>query len=85
MKKIPFVASCIVATILLSMNIHAQEIPLPEHPRPDFQRNDWINLNGIWAFQFDSLDAGMEQQWYIRPIFTEEALLIPAGIQTPIP
>lgn len=22
----------------------------PEHPRPNFQRNDWINLNGLWEF-----------------------------------
>ncbi|MBC7923273.1 MAG: hypothetical protein H7Z75_19525, partial [Ferruginibacter sp.] len=29
-------------------------IPLPEHPRPDFQRPDWANLNGQWQFEFDS-------------------------------
>src|ERR1035437_2310374 len=28
-------------------------IPLPEHPRPDFQRADWHNLNGPWSFRFD--------------------------------
>lgn len=29
------------------------DIPLPEHPRPDFERADWINLNGHWDFTFD--------------------------------
>ena len=28
-------------------------IPLPEHPRPDFERAEWINLNGTWDFRFD--------------------------------
>ena len=30
-----------------------ESIPLPEHPRPDFERAEWINLNGHWAFTFD--------------------------------
>lgn len=25
--------------------------PLPEYPRPQMVRNDWMNLNGIWQFQ----------------------------------
>src|SRR6266536_882918 len=33
-------------------------VPLAEHPRPDFQREDWQNLNGTWQFQFDPEDAG---------------------------
>lgn len=28
-------------------------IPRPEHPRPQFERTDWINLNGEWTFDFD--------------------------------
>ena len=32
-------------------------IPLPEHPRPDFERADWLNLNGYWAFTFDAAAA----------------------------
>ncbi|MFV0592055.1 MAG: sugar-binding domain-containing protein [Draconibacterium sp.] len=24
---------------------------LPEYPRPQMQRNEWLNLNGIWQFQ----------------------------------
>ena len=28
-------------------------IPLPEHPRPDFERLEWQNLNGYWDFGFD--------------------------------
>lgn len=34
------------------------DIPLPEHPRPDFERPQWVNLNGYWDFGFqeDSLN-----------------------------
>ncbi len=41
----------------------AQEIPLPEHPRPDFQRSQWVNLNGTWEFRFDKEDAGLNNEW----------------------
>ena len=30
----------------------AAAIPLPEHPRPDWERQDWVNLNGEWDFAF---------------------------------
>jgi beta-galactosidase/beta-glucuronidase len=39
-------------------------IPRPEHPRPQFVRESWINLNGLWSFDFDfgvsGMDAGRE-------------------------
>ena len=38
-------------------------IPLPEHPRPNFQREEWVNLNGPWAFRFDKADAGVGENW----------------------
>jgi len=33
-------------------------IPRPEHPRPQFERADWINLNGAWTFAFDFGKSG---------------------------
>lgn len=38
-------------------------IPRPEHPRPDFVRQQWMNLNGEWQFAFDDNDVGLSQQW----------------------
>ena len=40
------------------------EIPRPEHPRPDFQRERWINLNGRWRFSFDPQNVGEQRRWY---------------------
>jgi len=31
----------------------SSDIPLPEHPRPDFERSGFVNLNGSWDFTFD--------------------------------
>ncbi len=29
------------------------QIPRPEYPRPQFVRDNWFNLNGVWQFSFD--------------------------------
>jgi hypothetical protein len=43
-------------------------VPRPEHPRPIFRREPWINLNGPWRFTFDPRDHGEQLRWYrIRP------------------
>ncbi|HMI65544.1 MAG TPA: glycoside hydrolase family 2 TIM barrel-domain containing protein, partial [Cyclobacteriaceae bacterium] len=52
----------LLATILFHRTT-AQPIPLPEHPRPDFERSLWQNLNGVWQFEFDSLDQGLSGKW----------------------
>ena len=44
-------------------------IPRPEHPRPQMQRKDWMNLNGEWDFSFDFGNSGMN-----RKLFEEEKL-----------
>jgi hypothetical protein len=44
--------------------ILAQAVPRPEHPRPDFQRANWLNLNGAWDFRFDPGDAGVGERWW---------------------
>jgi beta-galactosidase/beta-glucuronidase len=41
-------------------------IPRAEYPRPQFERNDWLNLNGQWEFEFDDLDEGERQHWYVN-------------------
>jgi beta-galactosidase/beta-glucuronidase len=33
-------------------------IPRPEHPRPQFVRDSWINLNGRWTFALDPGRSG---------------------------
>src|ERR1041385_6212 len=38
-------------------------VPRPEYPRPQFVREQWLNLNGEWEFAFDDKNEGLEQGW----------------------
>ena len=44
-------------------NEHFAATPRPEHPRPDFMRDTFCNLNGVWQFAFDDGDAGLREGW----------------------
>ena len=46
----------------------AAPIPLPEHPRPDFERAEWLNLNGEWSFRFDAGGKGEAERWFDAPL-----------------
>ncbi len=39
------------------------DLPRPEHPRPDFQRESWLNLNGEWQFDIDEQGDGEQRGW----------------------
>lgn len=45
------------------------QIPRSEYPRPDFQRENWLSLNGEWDFSFD------------KPIF-DRKILVPFACET---
>ncbi|MBN1936732.1 MAG: beta-glucuronidase [Anaerolineae bacterium] len=36
-------------------------IPRPEHPRPQFVRGAWLNLNGLWTCTFDFGKSGWQR------------------------
>lgn len=57
----------------------AQQIPLPEHPRPDFQRPQWQNLNGTWDFQFDAGARGEAQGWPTSGLPAPREITVPFG------
>ena len=41
-----------------------QGIPRPEYPRPQFVRDSWINLNGVWEFEIDHGASGKERELF---------------------
>jgi len=47
-------------------------IPRPEHPRPQFQRDRWVNLNGPWTFAFDPGKSGTQARWFESTGFDRE-------------
>jgi beta-galactosidase/beta-glucuronidase len=38
-------------------------IPRPEYPQPQFERAEWLNLNGAWEFEFDDDNRGLDERW----------------------
>lgn len=59
-------------------------IPLPEHPRPDFERDVWINLNGLWEFEPDSLDAGEVNGWMYNDSLFTHTIRVPFSWASPM-
>ncbi len=49
-------AACSAA--MLAISSAKAEVPRPEHPRPDMQRDSWVTLNGEWQFEIDSAGDG---------------------------
>ncbi len=47
-------------------------IPRAEHPRPQFQRDNWQSLNGVWDFDFDFGLSGRERGWSQAPALTQQ-------------
>ena len=42
----------------------AADTPRPEYPRPQFVREDWVNLNGTWSYEFDFSRSGMDRRLF---------------------
>lgn len=61
LKKLGLMMLCLFLT---NQAFSQATIPLPEHPRPDFERSEWLNLNGNWDFEFDKKDEGEKAQWF---------------------
>ena len=57
-------------------SISAIEQPRPEHPRPYFERQHWVNLNGPWHFSFDEGLIGEQSRWYMPNVPFAQQLTI---------
>ena len=59
-------------------------IPLPEHPRPDFMRDAWVNLNGQWGFALDPADTGETDAWHDAPAVFDRKITVPFSWASPL-
>jgi len=59
-------------------------LALPEYPRPQMVRQEWLNLNGIWDYAIAAKDAGRPAVWdgkILVPFAVESAL---SGVGRPV-
>lgn len=51
--------------LLAALPLAAQPPPRPEYPQPQFEREHWLNLNGVWEFEFDDGNRGLDEDWAV--------------------
>lgn len=52
------------------------------YPRPQFVRENWINLNGIWNFSFDDQNIGEKERWYDHFPSDRRKIQVPFSYET---
>ena len=73
----------VLIAILFSCTKNNNDIPLPEHPRPNFERSVWQNLNGYWQFKPDSANVGLTENWQNEAEFFDQNILVPFSWASP--
>ncbi|MGO4937442.1 glycoside hydrolase family 2 protein [Fundicoccus sp. Sow4_H7] len=53
-----------------------------EYPRPQFVRENWLNLNGEWEFCFDDENRGMKEQWFKNNVPFDQVIQVPFVYQS---
>lgn len=48
-----------------------------EHPCPQFQRADWMSLNGSWQFDFDDNRQSLNERWYTPGRALTQSITVP--------
>ena len=51
--------------------------PRKEHPKPQFMRSDWQNLNGYWSFEIDNPNSGFEKGFHQQGVSFSQQILVP--------
>ena len=50
----------LMAALMVGVSVMAQ-LPRAEYPRPQFEREAWVNLNGEWSYTLDLVKTGWER------------------------
>ena len=58
-------------------------IPRPEHPNPQFERKNWINLNGEWEFEIDFSSSGTDREFFKIIKLNSENAIKPVVVMLP--
>ncbi len=61
----------------------AADVPRPEFPQPQFEREQWMNLNGRWEFEFDDSNAGLDAHWASGNKTFSRGIIVPFCFESP--
>jgi len=75
-KKNGFYSYFSLSVIFLILTNNVNGMVKGEYPRPQFQREEWINLNGEWTFSLDNTRSGKEKGFIDSKGF-EDKILVP--------
>ncbi len=56
---------------------------IKDYPRPQFVRQNWLNLNGEWNFRFDDQNIGEREEWY-KGFDNCNKINVPFAYQAPV-
>ena len=65
----------IFAALFAVMTFAQTNIPRPEYPRPQFERADWVNLNGEWTYAIDLSNTGIDRKFDKSEGFKDKILV----------
>lgn len=66
----------IALAMLFALVSRAQtNIPRPEYPRPQFERAEWLNLNGEWTYEIDISNTGIDRKFHETTGFNKKILV----------
>jgi beta-galactosidase/beta-glucuronidase len=54
---------------------------IKNYPRPQFVRNNWVDLNGEWDFAFDEANKGEKEEWYLH-FPSDKKIIVPFTYET---
>jgi beta-galactosidase/beta-glucuronidase len=57
------------------------KIPRAEHPKAQFERENWQNINGEWNFAFDDENQGEKNKWFEQNELGEK-IIVPFTFET---
>jgi len=57
-------------------------IPRSEHPKPQFKRDTWINLNGPWDFVMDHEVVGIKENWQNNASKFNKKITVPFCVES---
>jgi beta-galactosidase/beta-glucuronidase len=62
MKRILTLSAILLVSLITAYGA-SSDTPRPEYPRPQFERAEWINLNGTWSYTFDFSKSGADRNF----------------------